>query len=190
MSLENQNRDHGRYALDPRGEGPKLVSEVAPVVVYEDGCSYCGNHIDATAVGGRCGPCIDLNLHVPEEGSDEGAGPCETDDCDNDTEPCVCGAAHCSAHPHDDDDDDDDYVSDSTAAEEEQCVTDEILERYPTATRWEVKTTDEYDDGYFYDESEVRVTYVGPDGKTVRADRLDRKASVRTANFAGRGAWY
>lgn len=44
-----------------------------------------------------------------------------------------------------------------------------MLDRYPTATRWQVGTTDEYDDGWYFDESNVQVDYDDIAGRPVTA---------------------
>lgn len=56
-------------------------------------------------------------------------------------------------------------------------VTEAVLEQCPTAVRWEIGTTDEYDDGWYFDESDVQVTYLDGDGQAKRA-RLDLSRTV------------
>lgn len=45
-----------------------------------------------------------------------------------------------------------------------EAVTEAVLEAHPDATSWKVATT-EWDDGHFYDDSNVEVTYPGPEGR-------------------------
>lgn len=44
-----------------------------------------------------------------------------------------------------------------------------MLDRYPTATHWQIGTTDEYDDGWYFDESNVQVDYVDSSGQPATA---------------------
>lgn len=63
------------------------------------------------------------------------------------------------------------YEAEDAEVTARASVTDAVLERYPTAISWQVGTG-RFDDGYFFDETDVHVTYLDGDGRAANT-RID-----------------